>query len=70
MGMAAAIDIAHVFHGTPPLTEDGQYTWEESFTSDGSLPTDHRRGYGRLSSDDLWVISNLGRRTTLSPSRP
>lgn len=50
---------ARVFHGTPPLTEDGAYTWEESLSTDESLPT-LVAGIWALRSDDVWVISNLG----------
>lgn len=57
-------EIAHVYHGTPPATEDGEYTWEESFTSDGSLPTLVATLWAPH-SDDVWVISNLG--TTYDP---
>jgi hypothetical protein len=57
-------DIGHVFHGSPPLTEDGDYVWEESLTTDGSLPT-LIGGLWARQSDDVWVISNLG--TTYDP---
>jgi hypothetical protein len=57
-------DIAHVFHGTPPATEDGEYTWEESFTSDGSLPT-LVAGLWAPQADDVWMMTNIG--TTYDP---
>ncbi len=57
-------DIAHVFHGSPPLTEGGDYTWEESLTTDGSLPT-LVGGLWASQPDDVWMITNLG--TTYDP---
>ncbi len=57
-----------VFHGLPPSTEGGSYTWETSLSSDASL-SELYGGIWASHANDVWVITNEGY-SSIPPTKP